>query len=82
MPDGLTYGQPVLPGFPVPPPSDAFTGRVLARLAILHLKDAAVRLKSMEVAALAACLEAASDGDLAEAREALDEAEEMKRIEA
>lgn len=81
MPDGLTYGQPVLPGFPVPPPSPAFTGRVLSRLAILQLKEAAVRLKSMEIAALAACLEAASDGDLEEAREALDEAEEMKRIE-
>lgn len=80
MPDGMTY-QPALPGFPVPPPSPAFTLDALARVAILQLKDAAVRLKSYELAALATCLEAASDGDLAEAREALDEAEEMKRIE-
>lgn len=74
--------QPVLPGFPVPPPSPAFTSRVLARLAILQLKQAAVRLGSHEVAALAACLEAASDGDNDDAREALDEAEMMKVIEA
>ncbi len=80
MPDGLIYNQPALPGFPVPPPSQAFTERVLARLAILQLKEAAVRLKSMEVAALAACLEAAADGDLTEAREALDEAETLRRL--
>ena len=77
--DGMSY-QPALPGLPLPPPSAGFTSRVLMRLAILQLKQAAVRLKSMEVAALAACMEAASDGDNDEAREALDEAEMLARI--
>lgn len=72
--------QPALPGIPVP--SRGFTARVLKQLALLQLKDAAVRLKSMEIAALAACIEAADDDDLAEAREALAEAEVMKEMRA
>lgn len=73
--------QPPLPGFRAPPLyPPVMTDRVVMRLAILALKQAAVRCSSMEVAALAACMEAVSDGDMDEAREALAEAETLGRM--
>ncbi len=71
--------QPALPGFPVPVPLAAEC-RAITRVALLQLKDAAVRAGSMEVAALAAALEAADDGDVTEAAEALAEAEQVRRM--
>jgi hypothetical protein len=72
--------QPVLPGFPVPPLPLLEQCHSITRTAILQLKHAAVRCGSMEVAALASALEAADDGDVIEAADALDEAERMREI--
>lgn len=74
--------QPVLPGFPIPPLPALVECRALFRMALLQLKQASVRCGSMEIAAIAACLEAADDGDVIEAADALAEAEQMRRIEA
>lgn len=73
--------QPVLPGFPIPPLPALVECRAITRIALLQLKAAAVRCGSMEVAALATALEAADDGDLAEAAGSLAEAEMMRRFE-
>lgn len=80
--DGMSY-QPALPGFRAPPLAPLVRDeRVIMRLAILQLKEAAVRCGSMEVAALATCMEAATDGDTDEAREALAEAETLRELRA
>jgi hypothetical protein len=80
--DGMSY-QPALPGFRAPPLAPPIlTDRVIMRLAILQLKEAAARCRSMEVAALATALEAATDGYTDEAREALAGAELMRGVEA
>jgi hypothetical protein len=93
MPDGLTYGQPVLPGFPVPPPSRGcdLSERVLMRMAAYNLKEAVAMKRLHEAAALADCLFQLASGyvgeppqdaalRMAEAHEAWDEAQTLRRM--
>ena len=55
------------------------SSQTLIMMAVLQMREAAMRLKSMELAALATAIEAAIDGDQDEATDALAEAARYRR---
>lgn len=86
MPDGMTYNQPALPGFPVrdrsPLDMPGARARAVLQAAAVQLRKISGETKCFATSALADALEEAADGNNEAAFQAMQEASAYRAMKA